>query len=151
MIYTKLTREDALELLELGKYLHGESRYKDTKYNVQTIWNLLNMISQYPERYQISYYKNKENKIIGFFIGQVTLEYFTGNIIASDLGMYVLPEYRGSRIFLRLLQSFEDWAKSTGAKKIILYHSTGINPEKSKNLFPKLGYENYGYIFDKEL
>lgn len=151
MITTTLTREDALELLELGKHLHQESRYSAGEYNKESIWNLLGMIAKFPEKFHISCYKDKNGKIRGFFAGQVTIEYFTGRKIASDLGMYVSPELRGSPIFIRLLKSFEDWSRATGAKKIILYHSTGITPEKTKELFQKLGYEQYGYLVDKEL
>jgi len=148
--FTKLTREDAYELLELGKALHSESRYNDTPYNEQSIWSLLDLTLTQPERFHITYCRH-EGKIVAFFLGTMNTEYFTGRKIAVDMGMYVMPALRGGTHFYRMLKSFEDWAKTNNANKIVLYHSTGIDPEKSKTLFPRLGYEHYGYIFDKEL
>jgi GNAT superfamily N-acetyltransferase len=152
MIYTKVDREDALQLIELGEELHKESRFATTGvYNKEMIWSLLGATLTRPEQLHISYAKDSNGKVIGFLLGAITIEYFTGNKVANDLGIFVHKEHRGSRVFLRLLKSFEDWAKSVKASKIILYHSTGIEPEKSKTLFEKTGYTSYGYLFDKEL
>ena len=149
-IHTKLTREDAFELLELGKLLHKESRYSNTEFNAESIWKLLDLTVVQPERFHITYCK-KEGQIIAFFLGTINVEYFTGKKTAVDMGMYVMPNERGGTQFYKMLKSFESWAKTNGANKIVLYHSTGIDPEKSKTLFPRLGYEHYGYIFDKEI
>lgn len=149
-IHTQLTREDAFELLELGKLLHKESRYNNTPYNAESIWNLLDLTLTQPDRFHITYCK-KDNVIVAFFLGTVNTEYFTGRKIAVDMGMYVTPSLRGGSQFYKMLKSFESWAEINGANKIVLYHSTGIDPEKSKTLFPRLGYEHYGYIFDKEI
>lgn len=149
-IHTQLNREDALELIELGKRLHEESRYNSTDYSVETIWKLLSATLDHPTKFHISYCK-KDNKIVSFFLGTMNTEFFTGKQNAVDMGMYVVPELRGSRCFIQMLKSFENWAKKNNATKIVLYHSTGIDPETSKTLFPRLGYEHYGYIFDKGL
>lgn len=149
-LFTQLNREDALQALELGRSLHKESRYASSEYNAATVWELLQKTVAHPERFHITYCKKGET-IIGFFLGAINVEYFTGKKIAVDMGMYVSPEHRGSRCFLKMLKSFETWAKQSNANKIILYHSTGIDPETSKTLFPKLGYEHFGYIFDKEI
>jgi GNAT superfamily N-acetyltransferase len=149
-VFSQLTREDALQALELGRSLHKESRYAEDVYDDEGIWKLLGLTLSNPNTFHISFCK-EGNIITGFFLGTINTEYFTGKKIAVDLGMYVSPSHRGSRCFLKMLKSFETWAKQSGANKIILYHSTGIDPETSKTLFPRLGYEHYGYIFDKEI
>lgn len=151
MIYTKLDRESAKELLVLGKDLHAESRYSSLPYNEESIWKLLDLTLVMPNKFLCAYSRDQEGKINGFFLGQITTEYFTNLKVANDLGMYVSPKHRGSSIFYRMLKTFEQWSKDNQASKIILYHSTGINPEQSKEMFPKMGYTHYGHIFDKEL
>lgn len=84
------------------------------------------------------------------FFGQLSPEYFSGKTIASDLGMFVRKDHRGSPTFFRMYSEFETWAKQHGAYKIVLYHSTGIEPEKTEKVFSKLGLTKYGSIFDKE-
>jgi GNAT superfamily N-acetyltransferase len=151
MIYTKLDDASAYEVLLLGETLHAESRYAKTLYNKESIWKLLDLTVRMPEKFFCAYSKDSKGVLNGFFLGTINTEYFTNNPVACDLGMYVVKELRGSPIFYRMLKAFEQWAKDNSASKIILYHSTGINPEQSKEMFPKLGYTHYGHIFDKEL
>jgi GNAT superfamily N-acetyltransferase len=151
MIYHELTDEIAFKLLAFGKQAHKETRYGDKPYNPQSLYDLFNLIATYPLKFYIGYTKNKNGDITGAFLGQISTEYFSGTTIANDLGMFVAPAYRGSSVFVRLLKDFEGWAKEMGVKKIILYHSTGIEPEKTNKLFTKLDYTMFGTIFDKEI
>lgn len=151
MIYHDLTLEDALAIVEFGVQVHDETRYKKTAYSKEGVLHLLSLIKQHPDKFFIAYTKNNNEEITGLIMGQLSMEYFSGTIIASDLGMFVHPVYRGSSVFYRLLKSFEQWAKDHGASKMLLYHSTGIEPEKTKKLFTKLEYTEFGSIFDKEL
>ncbi|MDE3022485.1 MAG: GNAT family N-acetyltransferase [Pseudomonadota bacterium] len=151
MIYTKLDVEAAREVLALGKVLHAESRYASTPYNEESIWKLLDLSLVMPHKFFCAYSRDKDGALNGFFLGQIATEYFTNRPIANDLGMYVSPERRGSPIFFKMLKAFEQWAKDNKAVKSVLYHSTGINTEQSKEMFPRLGYTHYGHIFDKEL
>jgi GNAT superfamily N-acetyltransferase len=150
MIHTTINREDALKILDLGKEIHAETRFSHTEYSKEAFWKLLNLCSLYPTRYKCIYSKNDLGEITAFFLGLITEEYFSGKLIAYDLGMFVKKEFRGSSQFIRMLKEFELWAKENGAYKAVLYHSTGIDPDKALTMFPKLGYEHYGYIFDKE-
>lgn len=150
MIYKELTREDALKILDLGKEIHAETRFSHTEYSREAFWKLLNATRTLPDKYFCTYSKNSEGEVTAFFLGIITEEYFSGKLMANDLGMFVKKEHRGSSQFVRLLKEFENWAKNNNAYKITLYHSTGIDPEKSLKMFPKLGYEHFGYIFDKE-
>ena len=53
----------------------------------------------------------EHNKIVGFISG-ISHEYFFSNRKrVSDLGFFVLPEYRGSRTAFKLVKSLETWAK----------------------------------------
>lgn len=150
MIYHDLTQEDAVAIVEFGVCLHNETRYKTTEYSKEGVFRLLSLIKQYPDKFFIAYTKNSNEDITGVFMGQLSFEYFSGKTTASDLGMFVHPNYRGSRVFYRMLKSFEQWAKDHGASRVLLYHSTGIEPEKTKKLFTKLEYNEFGSIFDKE-
>jgi GNAT superfamily N-acetyltransferase len=150
MIYHELTEDIAYKIVAFGKRAHAETRYGPQGLNPQSLLNFLELVATYPLKFYIGYTKDKD-QITGIFFGQLSTEYFSGGTIANDLGMFVAPEYRGSSIFVRLLKDFETWAKEMGVKKIILYHSTGIEPEKTSKLFTKLDYTMFGTIFDKEI
>lgn len=146
-----LTLEDAYKIVEFGQKAHAETRYKTQEFNPKSALQFLGLFKQFPNKYYIQYHKNNNDEVIAVFFGQVSIEYFSGKVIATDLGMFVHPNYRGSPMFVKMLLSFERWAKERGANKVILYHSTGIEPEKTKRLFSKLEYVEFGSIFDKEI
>jgi Acetyltransferase (GNAT) family len=152
MIYTKLTREDALDMLVLAEQMHKEAvNYKGSPFNAQLVWESFDATVLHPTRYSCVYAKNPEGKIIGAIMGKINEQFFSGDLVASDCGMFILPEYRGSITFVKLFKAFEAWAIENEARSIIVAHTTGINTEKSKDLFPRLGYSLMGYVFNKEI
>lgn len=59
--------------------------------------------------------------------------------------MYVLPEYRGKRLAVRILEELEKWASEEGFKFAVL--ETGKNQPEAIKLYHNCGYEvteNYG-------
>ncbi len=151
IIQTKITKEDALELLELGYQMHQEApNFRQLPYKRERIWKILDQSLLNPSRV-CALVAKEDDKIIGFFIGSITEQFFSGDLLANDIAMFVLPEYRGGSCFPRLLKAFENWAHTNNAERIILAHSSGINTEKSNGFFVKQGYPLTGYIFTKEL
>ena len=150
MIHTTLDPKDAKNLLDFAIKIHAETRYNKEPLNITSFCSFFDLLIEFPDRYFMCY-STDESKVTGMFFGQITIEYFSGKKTASDLGMFVHPDFRGSSLFIRMYKLFEEWAKQNNAYKIILYHSTGIEPEKTKRLFTKMNFTEYGSIFDKEL
>lgn len=149
-LHTTINREDAFQILELGKRMHEESGYRKVAFNPQKLWDLLDNTLKFPERRFIAYEK-RDGVIVGGFLGQINEHYFSDELVATDLAMYVVPELRKSRVFYRMFKEFEAWAKAGGATSIFLGHTTGVDTEKAKPLFEKLGYQTIGYVFNKEI
>lgn len=70
------------------------------------------------------------------------------NIVKTAvLLFYVKPEYRGSKIFLTMIQDIERIAVEEGSKQIIIGGSvSGYKEEKFNKIFTKFGYIQAGYI-----
>lgn len=151
MIYHSLDNAVASKLLIFGEKVYQETRFNAKPFNRESILEFLILVSNYPNKFFVAYTLDKDEEITSLFLGQISTEYFTGDKIASDLGMFVRKDKRGTSLFYKLVSSFEKWAKAKEATKIILYHSTGIEPEKTKGLYARLGYIEYGSIFDKEI
>jgi hypothetical protein len=150
-IHSSLTREDALELLKIANQMHKTSpNYSDRPFDAQRIWTLFDTSVKHPSKVCVVYAKEGD-EIIGGILGHMTPQYFSGDMVASDLGMFLKPEHRGGTAFVRLFKAFERWAVEHKATSIIVGHTTGNNTEKSKSMFTKLGYLFLGYIFQKEL
>lgn len=93
----------------------------------------------------------KDDEIIGFISGIVGEYFFSKRKKISDLGFYVLPEYRGSKTALKLLKEYESWAKLCGVDDIHLGQTTAIDIEKTQNFYNRLGYKTVGFNTVKHL
>lgn len=147
MIKTQLTREDALQILELGRQLHAESRFNEQPYDEQRCWTVLDATVRFPEKFFIAY----DDSFKGFIIMHMQEHYWSGHKWATDFCLYVAPEKRGSMMAYRLEKAAEKWAKEKGAREMTIFHNTGINMEDAPAIFNRLGFNTAGYIFTKEL
>ena len=126
--------------LALGKAMHQESRYKNMGFSETKITQLLTNQNCF-----CALAKSGEN-YIGFIFGLIQESWFCEEKIGFDLGLYVLPEYRGKGLAaLRLIQSFERHCKSKGCSQISLSSSASIYEEKALRLYEKLGYIKCGF------
>jgi len=84
-----------------------------------------------------------EGKIAGM-LSFLVAEYFFGNDrFASDLCVYVTPEYRGGSAFFRLLVAFEAWATDLCVQELILGTSTGVGQANTVRALERLGYKQF--------
>lgn len=150
MILTELTPEYADQIIGLGKNLHKESRFQDESFDEERCRKILINTLAFPNRVFCAF-NITDNQVTSFALIGIQEHFFSGVLLASDYGVYVSPEYRGSGQFIKLLKASEKWAKDCGAKSITIYHNTGIEMEKAPLLFNRLGYETNGYIFSKEI
>jgi GNAT superfamily N-acetyltransferase len=114
-----------------------------------------------PEKHKIlQLYKNpnavgfiaiKNDKIIGFISGIFSEYFFSNRKQVSDLGFFVLPEFRGSRAALKLVKSLETWAKEKGADDLHLGQTTAVEMDKTKQFYERLGYKTVGFNTVKNL
>lgn len=92
-----------------------------------------------------------DGKVVGFIWGVLAELPWSRTPIVFDNILYVEPEHRGSAIGLKLIKSYEKWAKESGAKVVSLSIASGITEQRTLALFNKLGYELIGYQCRKEL
>lgn len=152
MIHTELNREDALVLLQMGKDLFDESHFsEDETFNPQRVWTIFELTLKMPNKFFICYDKTEDGIIRGGFLAQATTHYFSDELFATDMAVFIRPEYRGSTTFFKLLRAAETWARQIGAGKFRLSHNTGINTESGLRTFERAGYKRDGYILTKEL
>jgi GNAT superfamily N-acetyltransferase len=89
--------------------------------------------------------------IIGMLFGYVAESWFGPDLVAGDFTFYVLPERRGGRAALLLIDAFERWAKAAGATECVLGVSTMINPERTARFFARSGFVPTGATLTKRL
>lgn len=83
---------------------------------------------------------DKDGELVGFFAGLVAEHFLSTDRVASDIGVFVLPEHRGGSAFVRLVRAFEAWAIAEGAREISLGISTQVQAEQTVRMYERLGY-----------
>jgi len=146
----KISRPDFESLLVLGRLMHEESSYRHLEYNKEKLWQLGEKTIFEPRSY-FGVVAEKDAEIVGMFLGYITPFFFSSQKIAGDLVLFVTPKERGSSVALRLIREYEAWAIANGAKQIMLGVTTGVNEERTKELFLRLGYKPAGAIVKKEV
>ena len=127
--------------------MHQESHFKTLDFNPDKLKQLL-MAFCHDQFVYIAIYNNQ---IIGVFIGFITEYYFGKDLYASDLTYYVDRTKRGSVAAVKLFREFETWAIKKGAKRLNPPTSTGINPERTKKIYERMGYTVTGHTYNKEV
>lgn len=152
MIKTELTRENALQILEMGRDMAQESPvFRDEGYNPQKIWQLLEMTLKAPNKCFICYDQDDKDVIRGFIFGYTLGNFFSDKIVAHDFAMYVRPEFRKSSTFGRLKKVFEQWARDVGADAIELGVYTGLESKQTQTMLERQGYTIKGVTLAKEI
>lgn len=146
-LQTVLTNESAKRIMELGKSLHGESQFNAEDFDDVKCWALLESTLTHPTKRFIAF----DAEYRGFILMGINDHYFSNVKHAEDFCLFIVPEFRGGSLVVRLLNAAEKWAKENGARDITIHHNTGINTAKAPTLFNKLGYDMGGYIFTKDL
>ena len=93
----------------------------------------------------------RDGKVLGGFFGHVRRTFFCDDLLAHDMGWWVLEHARGSAAAILLLDDFEYWARGQGAKKVMVGQSTELNIERTTKLFEHCGFRMIGFNTVKDL
>jgi GNAT superfamily N-acetyltransferase len=145
MTIDKLSDKQFDEFFELVKSMVSEAEFKDAKPEQKIIWNV------YKNPNVSIFIATKENKIIGFLAGVIGPYFFSTRKRVSDIGFYVLPEYRGSRVAIKLLAALENWAKDNNITDVCIGQTTAVNMEKTQQFYNRMGYKTVGFNTIKHL
>lgn len=149
MIIRPAVEEDIPIVFALAKKMYEESAYGTfCSFNDKKSLALIQTALKNPDNYFL-HVAEKDGAIIGMYGGSITDYYFSNDLMAVDLILYVDPNKRGGLAAVKLIQAFEDWAFSKGVKEICPASSTQIAPERTAQLYHLLGYEVVGNLFKK--
>lgn len=139
------TLDAFLECLELGEQHYNEVEEKSDKlpYRVdkQMAVQLFNsgMIRVVTVRL--------EGELVGYYGNIISPDIFNSKIAARELGIYIKPEHRGGRLFLRLYKYTEACMRERGISEMYVMFKHGHN----EKLPLKLGYEPTEIMYQKIL
>jgi len=141
----QLTDERFDEFFELVKKMVAEAQFHEAEPDREEIEDMCKTANG------IVFLAEKDGKLIGFFAGMIQRYFFSNRERATDMGFYVVPEHRGSAAAIRLIRTFEYWAKEMGVKEIALGQTTAVDIEKTLKFYAHLGYRVVGFNTVKHL
>lgn len=141
----QLTDDRFDEFFDLCVTMVKEAEFSAAEPERHIIWEMC----QTPKG--IVFLAEKDGKLIGFFAGMIQRYFFSSRERAVDMGFYVLPEHRGSKAAIRLIRTFEYWAKEMGVKEIAVGQTTAVDIEKTLKFYAHLGYKVVGFNTVKHL
>src|SRR3989304_1594017 len=96
-----------------------------------------------------AFYNDKQ--LCGCIGGIVYPDPNTGDLLATEMFWYVMPEFRKGTVGLRLLDCFENWAKQKKADKIIMVHLSNLQSDRISTLYKRKGYTPIETHYIKEV
>lgn len=143
------TLADVEAIVQLGKHLQQSSAYADKGFSEAKAKSVVAMMVD--SESDNAFVAEDDQQIIGFFLGGLTYEWFSDDLLGFDYSVYVTPAKRNGRTAIKLFKAFEAWAKAKGAIRMQAGITTNINIEGNRRFYHFLGYEDGGVLFEKRL
>ena len=138
-------------VLLMGEAMHKESSvYRDISYDQRALMKLYYNICKNPTT-MACFVACKNAEIMGMIGGYITPFFFSTQQVAMDMFLFVNKQQRGSTVAPRLVKKFEQWARKNGASRVVLGVSTGVDTERTLQMYRHFGYEDIGAIVKKDL
>lgn len=87
------------------------------------------------------------NQLIGGVGGYCVPGMLSWDLVAQDVFLFVLPEWRSWRNLLMLMTAYKDWAKARGAKLIMASYMGGYRSETMAKIMIRQGYIEAGTLW----
>ena len=141
------TNDDLDLLLDLAVAMHAESpRYSKLEFSAEKMINLFVQLIEREQSFILVI--ERDNILIGLICAMISEHFFSHDLVANDLLVYVLPEHRGGSLAKTMLNMYVAWAKANGAKLIQAGISTGINLDRTAQLYESLGFQQCSIGFE---
>lgn len=139
----------AKEFFPLAKQFFDESDYKDVPVNWHKVEATIDFMSKDENSILLGCYdKNKEP--IGFLAGNLFNPWYSDDLHAQELVVFVTKDKRAIGAGAQLYNEFIDWAEKQNAKRVIISTTTKINEAGFDRLAKRLELERTGLVYAKK-
>lgn len=149
-ILRKLRFDDLPAAFELAKKFHAESWYADLDLRREKIEGIVLQALNDPSWLCVVAADSIDDRPVGFMMVVAAPHFFGNDICVTDVGLYLLPEYRRMSLAVAMLREVEAWARIIPAKEITLGITAGINDEGLVRLYNRMGYAKSYYGVHKK-
>ncbi|WP_151775907.1 GNAT family N-acetyltransferase [Acinetobacter colistiniresistens] len=149
LIVKTATVQDVQTLIHFGKRLTVESpNFCNQGFNETLAVQFFTHLIEHSKSVFIIF---DENNPIGTLVGEIGLCWRTGQTLAFEHGLYVLPKYRKTGAASMLIEHYMVWISQKNVDRLQLGTMTGIHADKTIQLYEKHGLKLTGYVLEKEI
>lgn len=136
----RATSTDIPALVELGRAMHAESpTHGRLTFNASKVAQLLSVMLTKPLTALVLVSEN-ENAIDGAALAHIEEYWFSEDLVAQEMAVYVKPEKRGTLRAARLVVGIDAWARAMGARMLQAGCTTGVAVNRTIELYEHLGF-----------
>lgn len=139
---------DMTSVMNLAYDMYLESNYTIMNFDRQKVSDLFKLTIT--DNSFLCLVAQHGNNIIGVLLGKLFPYFFTNDLMATDIIVYVSKRHRGGITGTRFIRLFENWSKDKGAKCVNLGITAGIANDKAERLYKGLGFKSIGVVLRKE-
>lgn len=143
------TDEEIWEAVALGQALHQSMpSYKKYTYDEEMAFEYGKLLRKVPAGFiRVAKVNDAVRGVVMMRMMQMP---YIQMVVASDMGIFVHPEYFGSGIGKKLVQNAEAWALGNKADRVVFGITSGINNALAAEMFKRLGYDEFGTMMKKD-
>jgi len=143
-------RDEVPYMVGMGKRLHAESMFSHMDYNEDELIGFVQQAMQSPYTFFWCIVDQEQEVPIGMLLATIQKSYFGKDFVANDLVIMVEKEHRGScgSALASIINEYKQWAFKSGAKRVYLGTSTGIDPENAEALYKRVGFSKIGVLYE---
>lgn len=122
------------------------------KMHEESIYSYLKFSGIKCGKYLIHHVQSQQYISVNFehlMLGEINPAFFSDDLAANDVLLFVDPSFRSNGIAKKLLDDFSQWAEVRGAKLITVGQSTGCNTNQFKSLIKKSEYQPLGAVYGR--
>lgn len=141
------TLSDVPAFVEIGRYFHSVTRFKEFEFDEKRLHEQLVAVIDGGQRAGSHCFlvaEDSDKKQVGGLIGCVERHFFSNQVVASLIHYDVLPQKRMSGAALRLLKAFRKWAENRGAVELSVGVNSGDSIQKHDRFLKRLGFTPVG-------
>lgn len=141
--------EEIPHLIEMGRKLHGSSLFKDMDYDVDHTFSICNAALNYPDKFFFNVIA-VDDVPVGMLLAAMNVTFFGKDVVANDLLLFIEEEHRHmcGEALQEITRRYKHWATHYNARRIYLATTTGIEPERTREVFEKCGFHQVGTIHE---
>jgi GNAT superfamily N-acetyltransferase len=141
--------DDAPIIAELARENHFEASMDHPEPNNEDVKNILSMAGEIDSATVLV--AEADDRPVGYLMGFAIEPAYSQEMMAAVDKLFVSKAHRNSSAASRLLKEFEDWCKKREVKIILSGVNSGIDIERKRTWFERMGYKFIGYNFAKQV